>query len=543
MKRFVRGDIDGFLALGLDNLLMFILMTFFCRVLLQMPDDLFYGQILPATAIGLVIGNVYYARQAHKVAARENRDDVCALPYGISVITLFAFTFLVMLPARNIALDRGATSEEAALIAWQVGLAACLGNGLVEVFGSFVIERIRQMLPRAALLAAIGGIGLAFVGMDFVFRTYAYPIVGLSTLAIALVFYFGRIRLKLGIPPGLLLVAVGLALSWLTHWLGGSDIVPVGTVLPEQVGFKFPLPVFGDIVQAITNIGPYMGIIVTMGLVNVVLSMQNVESAEAAGDRYDAKSSLLFNGIGSCGAGIFGSPYPATIYVGHPGWKAIGSRAGYSTLNAVVISIIAYTGTLSYISYVFPVEAGMAIVIWSGVVMCAQSFEKTPRRHAAAVVFGLIPALAAFCALLVKRTIRAMGDGGVPEDLMDRFAATGDLYAEGLFALEAGYIYTSIFLAAGSVWIIERRFKRAGIIFLAAAGCSALGLMHSYEVMPSDVVTTLRPAMLFAGGYLLVALVCFLVPFISTYKEDEEPHRDVDDMVDEDLLDDQAAMD
>ena len=63
----------------------------------------------------------------------------------------------------------------------------------------------------------------------------------------------------------------------------------------------------------------YISIIVPMGVFNVVGSLQNLESAEAAGDRYDTFPSLLTNGIGSVVASLFGSCFPTTIYIGHPG--------------------------------------------------------------------------------------------------------------------------------------------------------------------------------------------------------------------------------
>ena len=72
---------------------------------------------------------------------------------------------------------------------------------------------------------------------------------------------------------------------------------------------------------------PYLSVIVAMGLFNVLGSLQNIESAEAAGDSYETRSSLMINGFGSIAAALFGSTFPTTIYIGHPGWKALGARA------------------------------------------------------------------------------------------------------------------------------------------------------------------------------------------------------------------------
>jgi len=45
---------------------------------------------------------------------------------------------------------------------------------------------------------------------------------------------------------------------------------------------------------------------------NLIGSLQNLESAEAAGDSYPVKSSLAANGIGTIAAACFGSCFPTT---------------------------------------------------------------------------------------------------------------------------------------------------------------------------------------------------------------------------------------
>jgi two-component system, cell cycle sensor histidine kinase and response regulator CckA len=76
------------------------------------------------------------------------------------------------------------------------------------------------------------------------------------------------------------------------------------------------------------------GVLVPMELARLPYgSLQNIESAESAGDAYDTRTSLTVNGLGSIVAAMFGSAFPTTIYIGHPGWKALGARAGYSVLK------------------------------------------------------------------------------------------------------------------------------------------------------------------------------------------------------------------
>src|SRR3989337_3717800 len=110
------------------------------------------------------------------------------------------------------------------------------------------------------------------------------------------------------------------------------------------------LPTFtgGSLWEALTHPAflNYFSVIVPMGIFNVVGSLQNIESAEAAGDRYRTFPSLMAHGIGSVTASLFGSAFPTTIYIGHPGWKRLGERAGRSTLNGIFITLLCFTGTI-----------------------------------------------------------------------------------------------------------------------------------------------------------------------------------------------------
>lgn len=517
MKAFVKGDIDGLFALGLDNLLMLILMSSLCLGFpLYFPAELFFETILPATAVGVIFGNIIYARMALKLARQEGRDDVCAIPYGINLITVIVFVFLVMYPSKLIALGQGKTELEAARIAWQAGLMACFASGILEMGCAFFANIIRRVTPRAALLAALAAIGLFFIASDFMFRAYSVPVIGMTGLALTLVFYFGRVELKGGIPGGVVVLGSGILIAWSMHWLGFESVVPYGDLDWSHVGLHLPMPQLADLAASLPQLLPYLPVILLMGLLSGILSLQNLESAKAAGDDYPARPALLTNGIGSVLAAFFGSPFPTTIYIGHPGWKAIGSRAGYSFLTAIAIGLLCLTGMINVLIYAVPIEAGMAILIWIGIMMCSQAFEAVPRAHLPAVAVGLLPGIGAFAALVSKHSMRAVGLGTpetpFPETLMQDFVARTNFFAEGMYALEAGYIYSSIILAAATVSIIDQKFYRAALWFLGGALLSALGLTHSFVNTGFDIIAQLRPAAPWILGYLLMAAVCLAVP-------------------------------
>jgi len=511
MRSLVRGDIDGFFGLALDNLVQLILINSLCRYVLDFPAELIYGRILPGVAVSLLFGNLFYAWQARRLARAEGRTDVCALPYGINTASLFAYVFLVMLPAKLLAEAAGA--EDPSRVAWQAGLVACMGSGLIEFLGSFVADRLRRFTPRAALLSTLAGIAISFITLSFFLRAYARPVVGLATLGIVLLTYFGGVKFRWGLPGGLVAVAVGVALAFAT------GIAPVGEAPSGGLGFFPPKSAWPDLLEGLSSgvLIAYLGVILPMGLFNLLGSLQNIESAEAGGDTFPAAPSLAMNGVGSMAAALFGSCFPTTIYIGHPGWKAMGARSAYSVLNGAFFTAICLTGLMAHVVYAVPVDAGMAIVLWIGIVITAQAFSATPRSHAPAVVIGLLPGIAAWATMLIKTSLRVAGYGsqsGPPfSDQMIVAFQKSDVWLAGAFAIDSGFIFTSMILAALTVCIIERRFRQAGGWALVAALISCTGLMHGYVLTRSDAVLHLSLQApwnnSWATGYLILAAVLF----------------------------------
>jgi adenine/guanine/hypoxanthine permease len=327
------------------------------------------------------------------------------------------------------------------------------------------------------------------------------------------------------VPGGFVAIALGVLFAWL------SGLAPVGAA-PPPPALHLPMPTLGELLGAFR--GPYFltyfSVILPMGLFATIGSLQNIESARAAGDVYPVRSSLAVNGLGTIAACAFGSCFPTTLYIGHPGWKAMGARAGYSVLNGTFMSLVCFTGTLGWIAWAVPIDAGMAIVLWIGIVIAAQAFQATPRAHAPAVVVGLLPSIGAWGAYMVKAGLHAAGmgvAGGPPFSaaLLEVFQRA-DIWLDGALRLEQGFILSSMILAAATVWAIERRFFLAALWCLAGAALSAVGLMHSYRWAPADTVLSLTPAWPWAAGYVVMAAVFAAARWVTVPLEgpDEAGH-------------------
>ena len=260
----------------------------------------------------------------------------------------------------------------------------------------------------------------------------------------------------------------------------------------------------------------------------------------AAGDSYSSRSSLMVNGLGTLAAACFGSPFPTSIYIGHPAWKRMGARAGYSTLNGAFITLLCLTGSMALVAWAVPADAGVAIIIWIGLVITLQAFEVTPQKHWPAVVVGMLPVIIAWVTFFTKNALRLGGFGSTPglemsPRFLDAFHASGT-FIDGGFALEQGTFYCALILATVTVMIIERRLLAAAAWSLAAAVLSLLGLLHSWRFTPSDTVSAiplvdrlthsapadgaLFPAAAYAIGYAGIAAVLVLARWFT------EPEKD-----------------
>lgn len=493
---FVKGDIDGFIGLFIDNLVNLMLITGLC-LSIGMPRALVFGRILPGAALSVLAGNLFYSWQARKLAMKENRTDVTALPYGINTVSLFAFFGFIIIPVYIQTKDVN--------IAWRVGVASCFISGVFEALGAFVGERIRSITPRAALLSTLAGIAIVFIALNHTLPLWDKPLIAFIPLAFILVEYFSFVKLPFRIPAGLYALAAGGIAAWATGSMDKAVLVKSA----ETVSFYMPYVSISEIVTGFREMVPYLGISVPMGLIAFFATIQNLESASAAGDNYPAMPALAMNGIGTIVGSFFGSPFPATVYIGHPGWKAMGARGGYSILNGSVVALICLTGLMSVISALVPLEAGYPILLWVGIIITAQAFQTTPAKHAPAIALGLLPATASWGLSILRQYINV--DGKYSIEQMNTMISGALPAMKGIIPFSEGPLLSAMFLTAVGVYLIEKDFLRAFWWTLPLAVCSYFGFIHSASI-------GINAAGMIPAGYILFGMVILGVYFYNRYK-------------------------
>jgi AGZA family xanthine/uracil permease-like MFS transporter len=309
------------------------------------------------------------------------------------------------------------------------------------------------------------------------------PVIGLLCFAIIVTSWFGGVRFAKGIPAGLVAIAVGTLIAWGSNAFGlnygGMSLDKLGASF-ANFGFSMPLPAFGHVFSGFEFIGIILVTAIPFGIYDLVEAMDNVESAAAAGDSFPTTRVVTADGVVSFIGCMMGNPFINAVYIGHPGWKSMGGRLGYSAATGIVVFILASCGIIAVMMALIPIVAISPILLYIGMLIGAQAFEESPRSHAPAIVLGLVPHLAAWGKLQIDNALGAAGTNAAAVGL-DKLGQVGVLY-EGLAILGGGAILGGLVLAAIGAFVIDRKFAQAAAFAAAGAVLTFFGFMHGEAI-------------------------------------------------------------
>ena len=485
-----RGDADASLGIFFDGFSKILTATG-VLIAFGIPASMVIGKVLPGIGLAVFVGNIWYFFEAHRLAVKEQRQDVTAQPFGLGASQLSGWLYLIIGPVYWQTKD--------ALLALQVGLAANLIGGLIEILGGFAGPWIIKHVPQQALMGNMASsalVWLSVVGMAMVFDR---PIYGLLPLFIIIIDYMGKADRRFSkIPSGVIAVLIGTIIAWSGGYLTLEEL----RVSFSEMGFYPPIPAVKDIVAGLKGILPFLPVIIPLQINNFLSTLQGLEAARAANDVYPERSSMIMDGISTLTGAFFGSPFPTTVYFGHPGWKALGARAGFCIVNAVLYLGVCTTGLTGVLMALIPTEAVMVLLIFVGFSVADSTFRVTDKKYYSVILLSMIPILFQDIQSMIGSAVQAAGS--TMEALTAEQFAAYSIPIRGIEYLGNGAFLSSLLLAGMLACVTDRHYGRAGGFALVLAACSAVGLIHC-----EGVSFLSETGILFGVIYLITAALLF----------------------------------
>jgi AGZA family xanthine/uracil permease-like MFS transporter len=477
------GDVNAFFGLMLDNVMNLVILAGILIYVYGFPDQLVYTRMFPGTALGVMFGDFVYTWLAFRLARKEGRSDVTAMPLGLDAPSTIGMAFTVLGPAFVSAKTR-MPEAEAAVLAWQVGMACMILIGIFKLAMSFLGGAIQKAVPQAGLLGSLAGVGLALMGCLQLGDILAEPVVGMVSLGLIFWALVARLPLPFRVPGVLASVAAGAAVY---YGLGALGLLSKPLAPPVlEFPFGLPLPTLGFLKGMPLALTQYLPMAVPFAILTVVGGINVTESARLAGDNYKTRSILLTEAVATLVAGLCGGVSQTTPYIGHPAYKAMGGRAAYTLACALFVGLGGMLGYLPLLARVLPLACLAPILIFVGFDIVTQSFQQTPRDHAPAVCFAMLPSIAQLLLIVLDKAnplfpasalepARVAAATGIPLAFAENF---------GVFVLLAhGFILTAMLWGAALAFLIDRRLGRAAVVLGVAAVLALFGLIHS--VLPT----------------------------------------------------------
>ncbi|HVX12593.1 MAG TPA: permease [Pirellulales bacterium] len=478
-RPFAPGDVNAFFGLMLDNMANLLLCVGLLSTTYNFPGTFALRSMLPGTAIGVLVGDLIFTWLAIRMARSTGCNTITAMPLGIDTPSTVGMVYFVLGPAFLAARERGVDELAAAENAWHIGICTLFASGLFKLAAAPLAGFIRRAVPRAGLLGSLAAIALVLISFLPFVEIMQFPVAGFVSLGIILITLVARLELPARFPGALLALLCGGAVFYAMQAAGltQSEALPVqpgDATLPTEWLGALRLSWLATWNESL----PYLPIAIPFALATVVGGIDCTESAAAAGDEFDTRGVIAVEALATLAAAFCGGVIQTTPYIGHPAYKAMGARSGYTLATALFVGGAGLFGSFGYLYTIVPKPVIFPILIFVGLEISSQSFRATPERHYPALALACLPALASLVMIFAEQILAAT------QHSLTALAAqpSGALVAttlQTLRTLSSGFVITSLLWASTLAMLIDRRSAAAAAFLLTGAACSLFGVIHS----------------------------------------------------------------
>jgi AGZA family xanthine/uracil permease-like MFS transporter len=478
-----RGDIDTTLVQVGFNLAQMVIPVF---LLLPVGISAAFSvaHLLPGYAAGFLIGSLGLVSMAVNLARREGRTNVTAHVYGNNVPAIIAYTLSIMLPVYLQSHDANR--------AWQTGAAAVVWTGIIKLAAAPFAGAIRRFIPAPASMTVFGAAMYSYLALVLLQRVFDQPVVGLVALGIVVATVLAGVPItRLRIPPFLV--------AWIVPLIVGLSI---GYVRPEWPGLSPALPwsVMPEPLRAMSLALPYLSVIAPMAIYQVLQDIASVAGATAAGDDYDPRGVLAWDGLGTLACGLAGSVITPVVYAMHPPYKAIGARISFALWTPLVFLAVVLSGLTVFVAQLFPWPILAAIIAYVSVGVGMATIRRVDPKYLSVVLLGFVLPAGAVVSTAMNSALPALQLSAANPGV--QAALNRSIYWSSIQGLGNGFLFLVLVVASVLAEAIDRRFGRAAVWCLVAAAFSWLGLMHSAVIRWAS-----QPD--YAAGWLAAAAIVY----------------------------------
>jgi AGZA family xanthine/uracil permease-like MFS transporter len=455
-----RGDVDATVAQVGFNVAQMIIPVFLLAPA-GIPFAFSVSHLLPGYALGFLVGSLGLCGLAVRLAKREGRADVTAHVYGNNVPAIIAYTLSIMLPVYLQTHD----AEQA----WRMGAAAVAWTGLIKLAASPFAGVIRRVIPPAATMTVFGAAMYSYLALVLLQRVFDQPVVGLVALAIIVTGVLAGVPItRWRIPP--------FVVAWLVPLAVG---IGIGYVHPTWPGMQPTLPLVASVgpLSALPQALPYLSVIAPMAIYHVLQDIASVAGGHAAGDDYDARSVLFWDGLGTFICGAAGSTVAPVVYALHPPYKHMGARIGFSFGTPILFGLVVVSGLSLFIAQLFPWAILSAMIAYVAIGVGMATLRRVEPKYVSAVLLGFVLTAGAVVAADVNSALPALGLSAANPQVQAALNRT--IYWTSVQGLGNGFLFLVLVVASVLTELINRSFARAAAWCGIAALFSWFGLMHS----------------------------------------------------------------
>ncbi|MCL2567371.1 MAG: hypothetical protein FWE18_04685 [Alphaproteobacteria bacterium] len=465
MQRIIKSaDIETSLGIFFDSFIKLIIAITVFSSILNFSLDIIFKDILPSFGLAIIVLQIVLLIYCWIL---NKTGNVLPLPAGISANRFFVWIFAIMVPTYT------ATGNLSTALA--VGIGANFISSALTMFLALFSNLILRFIPRPALFSTVAGASMAWLILSPLIESFNTPIIAFVCFFIVLCTYAGN--LKMPIPPLFLSIIVGIVIAFATGYADVSAIKSSTAVL----GFYLP-SFFSNLLIGIHEAYKFLPIILAITIVELIAGIQGIEQAKNLEAPYNTKFTLFATGFISLLSSFIGNPFTLSILWGYSTWHKIGASRNYIFYLGILFILFSFSGVAYFLMRLIPVASVIPIIVFIGLINIADTFKMHSEKYYIPIIIGMI------------------------FPLMDFLNTTASGLSKSLSFLANGATLISLLWGSVFVFLIDRKYLHAAIIFLICSILTFIGLIHvpNIKFLADTTFTSiyLLFAVVFAGIYL-----------------------------------------